>query len=911
MKKARIFYNIFKKLLLVVFLLSCDAKIVQAQFFGTSDTSDSYSFQGQNNQHNFDFGSSCQKTDCKNSTCQLTLNSQGQLSEKCPSGKRYDVDPNCVMNKNAQSGSCIDTMPVSAINRVAETNCYRANGAGGNPTPRNHLGTDYAANEGTIITAAADGTVVWAKPMGGAGRTIIIEHTKKCACSAGNANPGCDDKYITVYMHMKKYAVTGGAVKKGQVIGFVGGSNYVTARNELCDYGQGTSTCHPYGPHLHFEIHSGSFDKGYNSLKTASIINPLCDDIQSFCGGCSYNVQKECTGKTNTNQWTSLSPEAEKDKTVTNPPPGISTSEEEGLSAAKNTGCDYKNFLLSSDYCLFCPLFKTIFNAASSLALSTYKALKDSIINVVIVAFAIWISWFVLQQIAALEVKKPSKMIQELLIQTFRVLIVVLILKVSYAQVLKLTISPIFDTAANYIQSLMNNDNKCSPSAKFLEGINGFENDLDETASGALPVSMGQNILCSIKAMQDGVWRLIAFGRECRCIGWSDEETIVFHLIPNFSYLLTGDFLIVSGFILLLAFPWCLIDCILNMAIATALLPAAIGAWAFKITSQYLKTIWNFFMNAIFQFVFMSIILYIIITVVDGFLKEVESYGTDYESIIDPIRGLAFWSVNGLKLMMVCLLGWVFLDNAKDLANNFASAPDLKIGRSTGTFFAQVGERLAIGSKKKDPKTGKMVRQGGALGILKGGAEMGKMAGQHFVGTPLKRKVGQIRNDWIKKNGTATTDKNGNTVYEMNKSLFGQRNILGQKITRRVVQNADGTMTYSKEKEKVGTQLKNWVRGEANDTRVALIQKEDEKLIDKLNGNNLKDDEFLITSPDGTKTLKDKNGKEIASMKKNADGTTSITNKHGTSVYDEHGNLLSAQKSYRNPLLFGEKQTLS
>ena len=901
MKKARIFYGLFIKLLLVVFLLSCDAKIVQAQLWGNNgSTNGAYGFSSSFGTG----GGSCQKTDCKNSTCQLTLDSQGHLAEKCPSGKRYDVDPNCVMNQNAQAGSCMDTMPVASINRVAETNCYRANGAGGNPKPRNHLGTDYASVEGTIITAAADGTVVWAKPMGGAGRTIVIEHTKKCACSAGNANAGCDDKYITVYMHMKEYLVGGGSVKKGDPIGRVGGSNYVTARGELCDAGQGTSTCHPYGPHLHFEIHSGAWNKGYSTLKS-SIINPLCDDIQSFCGGCSYNVQEECTGKTNTDQWTTLSDAAQQEKKVNNPPPGISSAVPgdggDGISPEDKEKCDYQNFLLASDECIFCPLFKTLFNAASALALRTYNALKDSIANVVIVAFAIWIAWFVLKQISALEVKKPSKMIQELLVQTFRVLIVLLILKVSYAQVLRLTISPIFDTASNYIQSLMGKDSTCSPSASYLQGLKGFEKELDDSASGAMPLSMGRDILCSMKAMQDGVWRLIAFGRECRCVGWH-IKSFIFHLIPHLSYVFTGDFLIAAGLILLLAFPWCLIDCILNMAVAIALLPAAIGAWAFKITSKYLNTIWNFFMNAVFQFVFMSIILYIIITVVEGFLKEVETYATDYEAIIDPIHGLAFWSVNGLKLVMVCLLGWVFLDNAKELAGNFAGAPNLGIGRSTGTFFAQAGERLALGSKDKDGK-----RHGGALGIVKGGVEMGKMAGQHFIGTPLKRKVGQLRSDWVKKNGTATTDENGNTVYEMNRSLFGKRNILGQKVTRRVVQNADGTMTYSQEKETLGTQIHNWTRESLNTARVNLIQKHDDRYRELFADPN----QNIRRLDDGTQQLLNSKGKVIASMKINSDRTVSISNKRGITVYDEHGYLLSAQKSYRNPLLLGEKQTLS
>lgn len=732
---------------------------------------------------------SCEKKSCNNSTCQLTPQANGNLPNDCPNGqtKRYDVDPNCVMNKNTSPDSCMDTMPVSSITRVAETNCYRNAGWS---RKRNHLGTDYAAIAGTLITAAADGTVVWAKPMNGAGRVIIMEHEKKCPC----ATAGCDNKYITVYMHLQSYIVTGGSVKKGTPIGYVGGSNY---DGRLYDPPHSKA----YGPHLHFEIHSGAWNKGYSTLKT-SIINPLCDDIQSFCGGCSYSVEDECTGKTNTDQWTSLSEEAAASKHVENPPPGFQGDySTEGMPSYDATTCDFHNFMLKDDECLFCPLFRVLFNTAGSLAQKTYNALKDALVAVVIVAFALWIAWYVLKQVSALEVKKPSKMIQEILVQAFRVLLVVLILKASYGQILKLTIDPIFNTGMNYVQTVTG-AGTCSSAAPYMQNIKGYEKEMSTDAESALPLSMGQNIICSMKSMQDAVWRVVAFGRECRCVGWKIKAYIK-SIIPNFAYVLTGDFLIVAGLILLLAFPWCLIDCILNMAVAAALLPAAVAAWAFKITSGYLKTVFNFFLNAMFNFVFLSIILYIIITVVNQFLLVVDQYSTEYDKLIDPIHGLAFWSVNGLKLLMVCLLGWVFLDKGKQLANEFAKAPSLDIGKKTGGLFAQMAERAAIGSKDKDGK-----RHGGALGVLKGGKELIGLAGNRFIGTPARKKIGSIRSNWImnNKNTIQTTDADGNTVYELNGGILGaKRNILGQKITRRITVGADGKEVYTKERERFRT----------------------------------------------------------------------------------------------------------
>lgn len=89
---------------------------------------------------------------------------------------------------------------------------------------RAHRGVDYAAPRGTPIKAAGDGKVVLAGRHGGYGNTVILQH--------GN-------KYRTLYAHMNGFAKgirSGGTVKQGQIIGYIGTT--------------GLST----GPHLHYEF---------------------------------------------------------------------------------------------------------------------------------------------------------------------------------------------------------------------------------------------------------------------------------------------------------------------------------------------------------------------------------------------------------------------------------------------------------------------------------------------------------------------------------------------------------------------------------------------------------------------------------------------------------------------------------
>ncbi|MDX1369072.1 OapA family protein [Pseudomonas sp.] len=89
---------------------------------------------------------------------------------------------------------------------------------------RAHKGVDYAAARGTPIKAAGDGKIALAGRKGGYGNTVVLQH---------------GSRYRTLYAHMQGFAKgirTGGNVKQGQIIGYIGTT--------------GLST----GPHLHYEF---------------------------------------------------------------------------------------------------------------------------------------------------------------------------------------------------------------------------------------------------------------------------------------------------------------------------------------------------------------------------------------------------------------------------------------------------------------------------------------------------------------------------------------------------------------------------------------------------------------------------------------------------------------------------------
>ena len=153
-----------------------------------------------------------------------------------PMALRWPVD-----EINISSGFGLRQNPIPIVKPAA-----RKKGAGG-PTTRvvvpryqllMHEGVDFAAEMGTPIHAAAAGFVTGARPNGGYGNWIEIQH---------------EGEFQTVYGHMSAFApgiAEGVWVERGQVIGFVGST--------------GRST----GPHVHFELLQGG-------VPTNPIINPL------------------------------------------------------------------------------------------------------------------------------------------------------------------------------------------------------------------------------------------------------------------------------------------------------------------------------------------------------------------------------------------------------------------------------------------------------------------------------------------------------------------------------------------------------------------------------------------------------------------------------------------------------------
>ncbi|WP_370512005.1 murein hydrolase activator EnvC [Lysinibacillus sp. BW-2-10] len=146
--------------------------------------------------------------------------------------------------QNQASGSPGALPTVSAGDWTKPTNGRLTSGYGWRNIgagPEFHYGIDLANASGTPIVAAAGGVVTYAGPLSSYGNVVILTHNMD------------GDIYTTVYAHLSSYSVgVGQTVGKAEQIAKMGST--------------GRST----GPHLHFEVHIGTW-KG----QVPGNVNPL------------------------------------------------------------------------------------------------------------------------------------------------------------------------------------------------------------------------------------------------------------------------------------------------------------------------------------------------------------------------------------------------------------------------------------------------------------------------------------------------------------------------------------------------------------------------------------------------------------------------------------------------------------
>ena len=441
---------------------------------------------------------------------------------------------------------------------------------------------------------------------------------------------------------------------------------------------------------------------------------------------------------------------------------------------------------------------------------------------VVLVGFAIWLGLLIMKVISTFNKVEPRIVIKTMLTQTFKVLVVVFLLQGPLEQILNFTVNPVFDSGLKLAQLASGKSGDSSSSC-----------DLGSdrvTQDGAISASFGNGVLCTVKSVQDQIMKIVALGRVCHCLAW---ENRMLKFIPNFAYLLSSLAFMVTGFLIIIIYPFLLIDSLLKLAVVIALLPLALGAYAFGM--KYLQKIWETFLNAMFTFIFLSIIVSIIAKIATDYAGEILT--SDVLSY--RIASVLWFTSGGMKLAFVCFLGWAVLGEAKEFASKFGGGIKLDIGAKVGGNVAamakkRIGEPVKKAAVKTASKVGEVVHKNVAHGMRHLNAARFKAFGKEAVDS----------------SGNLMLDDDGNKMY-VDRSLT-----LGN-----LLQRARGKQTF---------------RSYGVDS----------------NGNVI---EIKTSTTKASKKVKQKRVSRIPTRRLKKKGIVAV-DANGNQMYDDNGNLMYVDK---------------
>ncbi|MFI3242589.1 MAG: hypothetical protein R3Y43_08500 [Alphaproteobacteria bacterium] len=351
--------------------------------------------------------------------------------------------------------------------------------------------------------------------------------------------------------------------------------------------------------------------------------------------------------------------------------------------------CNPESFYGWFDNCLFCHLFKTVYNAASSVAAKAYKTFAGPVAEVLFVATAIWLALKILPFMSSLKGASAPELLMEILKQMLLVFIIITFLKSDDMGFFTYIMEPIFNTGFSIAKALLDTGTSCSNDYGILTGEN-----------AGLPASMGNSVVCVIEQIQASIASVLAMGVSALCIALFVEYLFIPVVIPDFAFLITGIFLMLGGVMLLIVFPFIVLDSVLQLAVAAGLLPFALGCYPFKKTKEYATKIWDTFMSAIFNFVFLCLIMMICVKTINGTVADqvLDSIKSGLlENNIGYFLELFGWeSVLFLKVLFLFILAKVMLEEVENFAGQFAgSGMQLGMGKKIGGVVASGALNMA------------------------------------------------------------------------------------------------------------------------------------------------------------------------------------------------------------------------
>lgn len=390
--------------------------------------------------------------------------------------------------------------------------------------------------------------------------------------------------------------------------------------------------------------------------------------------------------------------------------------------------------------CLTCGLMAKILGGVQKISQNAFEAISGDLINLLEVAFLIYIAYLVLITVASPEAQKLSQFLTQLLHQGARVAIAVLILTYPEALYDKI-INPILEGGVDFGLAFSNikanSDELGSMDVAIGEKIRteGAEyNDFNPTSkylhSDTLQKMVGANKNFSREAAM-----MPALGRCLICNAIHNLGAKRFWFIPRVNMLITGVILLVFGVMIWLAIGFYILDCCLQLGIVAAMMSFFVACWPFKITSSYVKVGWNMFLNTFFNFIMMSVVIVTIAQLTAAALPQdlMQDINEDNVEMINDQLEIIGLSI--IILVITCMICLKLSTESGRLANKFAGGAQIKMGADLG---GMAGDMATKGVKAGLKGGGKAV-----AGLAGSAAEASGVSGAFKAGgAAIKEKLG-------------------------------------------------------------------------------------------------------------------------------------------------------------------------
>ncbi len=389
--------------------------------------------------------------------------------------------------------------------------------------------------------------------------------------------------------------------------------------------------------------------------------------------------------------------------------------------------------LYNARKCFFCPLFSTMYKVSGEITAISFKNLATAFATILMLGLALWVAVQTLTQVSSLTKQDAPKFLTNLIKQSYKVLIAFLLLQYS-TQIFELGITPVLKAGLAFGNvmlderySVIKTSDNLTDDQKMEEqnpGITKRRAMLTNTTyfDGDLYLNLDNfvvNVQRNISFMQ-------GIGSSLICIGGHGMITpgSIITFGAGFMMMIQGILLAAFAFLMAIAFAFYLLDAVVQLGLAGALMPFLIASWPFKITAKYSKIGWNMILNSVFIFMFAGMVITVDLNLVSAAVNFTVNEQTDTvneetcqdaehcEVKMGSLYAIAkaintqnekelvnltdISGVGFLILLFCCIFGFKFIGQTKEMAGAFASGALKPIAPSFATIGASAAKSFAL-----------------------------------------------------------------------------------------------------------------------------------------------------------------------------------------------------------------------